>query len=344
MQNEQLEVYAINSGAEAVENMLKYFINLYDQKQLSSGKSIRKRRFIYFDQAFHGRTVFALNITRLQHAPVITKDFEGLIENIEVPFPATDNSQSASWHRQQIETSLRLTEQALQLGGDEIVGIVVEPIQGAGGHRVADKQFFQRLSELAHTYDVYLGFDEVQTAGGQAGSVFAVDLLDLPYPPQGIATGKKFGMGVVYMLYPMQDLGVLDSTWGGSLCDMVRFCQEWKIVEEENLISSVPERAHILVRGLADLANKYPLVLHNVRGMGLYQGFSLRSPYLRDTLLDRALDEEHLLMLGAASDSIRLRPALDITSDEIDKLLCKLDNLLRPLADDAKCLRLNNNP
>jgi L-lysine 6-transaminase len=66
MRNERLEIYTVNSGAEAVENMMKYFINLHDRKR---GRQPGPRRFIYFDQAFHGRTIFALNVTELTHAP-----------------------------------------------------------------------------------------------------------------------------------------------------------------------------------------------------------------------------------------------------------------------------------
>jgi len=63
MRQPRLEVYAVNSGAEAVENMMKYFINLHHQKLKHQGKTPAAGRFIYFDQAFHGRTVFALNVT-----------------------------------------------------------------------------------------------------------------------------------------------------------------------------------------------------------------------------------------------------------------------------------------
>ncbi len=59
------------------------------------------------------------------------------------------------------------------------------------------------------------------------------------------------GNGVLYMLESMHDEGVLDSTWGGSLADMVRFCEEWSIVKRERLIEQVPEKAARLDRVLA---------------------------------------------------------------------------------------------
>jgi L-lysine 6-transaminase len=232
-----------------------------------------------------------------------------------------------------VQQSLQIVEGCLQRYPGEVVGILVEPIQGAGGQRVAPKRFFQGLSELAQQYDVFLGFDEVQTAGGQTGTVFAVDQFDLPYPPQAIATAKKFGNGVMYMLQSMQDQGVLDSTWGGTLADMVRFVQEWKIVRNQRLIEEVPGKARVVVEGLGRLARRFPHHLFNVRGMGLYQGFSLRQPEDSGLLADLALQQEQMFLQGAGPGAIRLRPVLDVTVAEIELMLEKLERCLCRLPD-----------
>ncbi len=164
--------------------------------------------------------------------------------------------------------------------------------------------------------------------GDRQEPFFACDQFDLPYPPQAVATAKKLGNGVVYMLYPMEDRGVLDSTWGGTLADMVRFVQEMKIVREERLIEQVPQKAAVLVEGLNALAQRYPEVMYNVRGLGLYQGFSLRRPEMRQKLLEIALQEEDTLLLGAGTDTIRLRPNLSVTVDDIGLFLQKLERVL----------------
>lgn len=330
MRSDRLELYAVNSGAEAIENMMKYLLNLHDRK---SSARRGARRFIYFDQAFHGRTIFALNVTELSHDPVVTKDFHGLVHgNIQVPFPAIDTDAPASENRFRTDEALRRVERSLREHAGEIVGIVVEPIQGAGGHRVAEKAFFQGLSRLAHDHDVFLGLDEVQTAGGQTGTFFTVDQLELPYPPQAIAAAKKLGNGVVYMLHSMEDEGVLDSTWGGCLADMVRFCQEWRIVREERLIEQVPAKAEALVKRLQELRAEFPQLVSNVRGIGLYQGFSLATPALKSALVARALEQEKLLLLGAGRVSVRFRPNLHVTLQDIDLLAAMLRRLVGGLA------------
>lgn len=154
------------------------------------------------------------------------------------------------------------------------------------------------------------------------------DSFDLPYPPQGIATGKKFANGVIYMYHPMADLGILDSTWGGNLADMVRFCQEMKIVEQDHLIELVPEKTKHLLDGLYSLKEKHPDKIQNIRGMGLYQGFSLKKSEKLNFLVDYALEKEALLLLEAGTDTIRFRPALDVSIKEIVLLTEKLDRCL----------------
>lgn len=329
--NPNLEVYAVNSGAEAVENLLKYLVGKFNAKKLAQGKPITQRRFIYFDQAFHGRTVFALQVTQTID-PVATKDFHGLtgIGNIKLPFPAQDTSEPDALNRQRTDETLRMLEFTLQQMHDELVGIIVEPIQGAGGQRVAEPRFFTELSRLAGAYGVPLAFDEVQTSLGPTGKLFAIDHFELPTPPLAVAVGKKFGCGAVYMAEPLEDIGVLDSTWGGALADMVRVVHEVQIVEDEGLIPAAAVKGERLRAGLQALVEK-GLPIHNVRGMGLYQGFSLNRPDDKGRLIALAREECDLLLLGAGRQSIRTRPNLSVTDPEIDEFLTRLEKALRLL-------------
>ncbi len=323
-----MEVYAVNSGAEAVENMMKYLVAKFNQKKLAEGKVVSHRKFLYFDKAFHGRTVFALGVTQTID-PVATRDFHGLTStgNIKLPFPAYASENTYAENLRHALKALEQVESALSLMADEIVGIIVEPIQGAGGHRVAVKEFFQGLSELAHKYGVYLAFDEVQTGLGATGKMWAIDHFDLPYAPMAIAAGKKFGTGVVYMREPLEDVGVLDSTWGGTLADMVRVVREVEILEEEGLIQRAAENGERLAQGLQKLVDKHA-ILSNVRGLGLYQGVSLDTPERKARLIEVALEQFNLLLLGAGSRSIRTRPNLSVTAEEVDQFLDLLDQAL----------------
>ncbi|MGB8602534.1 MAG: aminotransferase class III-fold pyridoxal phosphate-dependent enzyme, partial [Rhizomicrobium sp.] len=192
------------------------------------------------------------------------------------------------------------------------------------------RRFYRDLSLLCQKYDIAFGLDEVQTSGGQTGEVFCIDNFEVPYPPQAVATAKKFGNGVVYMRNSMKDIGVLDSTWGGTLGDMVRFVHEWQIVEDEKLIAQVPAKTEKLLAGLDDLACRHAGKIANVRGLGLYQGFTVLNG-LKGKLVGTALQQENLLLLGAGMDSIRLRPPLDVSAGDIAQLMGQLDRLLAAL-------------
>lgn len=328
MRSPKLEVYAVNSGAEAVENMMKYLVAMHNAKR----KGHTARRFLYFDKAFHGRTVFALGVTQTID-PVATRDFLGLSGNgnMKLPFPAYDGSRSEEENEAEARRALDQVEGALRLMSEEIVGIVVEPIQGAGGQRVAPPFFFRGLSELAHRYDVYLAFDEVQTGLGATGRMWGLDHFDLPHPPQAVAAGKKFGNGVVYMREPLEDIGVLDSTWGGTLADMVRVVREVEILEEEGLIQRAAENGYRLAKGLRKLVADHPIAT-NVRGLGLYQGLSLDTPERKASAIRVAREEFDLLLLGAGIRSLRTRPNLSVTADEIDEFLVRFDGVLGRIA------------
>jgi L-lysine 6-transaminase len=327
-----VEVYAVNSGAEAVENLMKYFINLYHHRHAGKLRAAANPRFVYFDQAFHGRTVFALNITTLKNDPIATRDFQGIVAgNLQVAFPAHDSRISEADNNARVDAALQTLEAFFKAYAGEIAGVILEPLQGAGGHRLAMPRFYRELSVLCHQYDVPWGLDEVQTSGGQTGAVFCIDLFDVPYPPQAVATAKKFGNGVVYMRNSMEDIGVLDSTWGGALADMVRFVHEWQIVEDEKLIEAVPAKTAPLVAGLEALEKKYPRSVGNVRGLGLYQGFTVPGKGRKARLIEIALQQENLLLLGAGIYSIRLRPPLDVSEADIDALMASLERVLQAL-------------
>ena len=332
MKSDDLEVYVVNSGAEAVENMMKYMVAKYNQKCLVAGKMPGNRRFIYFDRAFHGRTVFALGVTETVD-PVATKDFVGLGMggNIKLPFPSFNSDWTEGENMANASKVLSQLESILQSMSEDIVGLIMEPIQGAGGNRVALPSFFRGLSELCHKYGIYLAFDEVQTGLGPTGKMWAIDHFDLPHRPIAVASGKKWGNGLLYMADTLEDIGILDSTWGGNTADMVRVCREVEIVQQEGLIERAAVNGVLLSDGLKRLVAKYGFT-ENVRGMGLYQGFSLDTDERKAKLVRTAREDHNLLLLGAGNRSIRTRPNLSVTAEEIEQFLGLLDQSLASVA------------
>jgi L-lysine 6-transaminase len=326
MKSGNIDIVCFNSGAEAVENGMKYCVALWYEKNKNSFLSFSEKPcFISFDKAFHGRSVYTLGITDMPHAPHVTNWYKNLsISNIQLPFPAIGETHSYDSFENECIKKLELE---LEKNSQKIAGIITESMQGASGHRVAKPSFFQRMMVLAKKYDVPVIFDEVQVAAGNTGSVFMCDLFDLEYPPTVVCTAKKFGCGVVYFLNPMKNSSILDSTWSGSLVDMVRFVQEMKVVREEKLIEQVPEKSKYLVKILQELQQNYGII-YNIRGAGLYQGFTVRSNELRNWITETALQKENLLLMWAGTNSIRLRPHLHLTLEDIDSMVERLGRVL----------------
>ena len=265
--------------------------------------------------------------------PVATKDFVGLTSggNMKLSFPIYDSEREHEENLKSVERSLEQVESVLRHMAEDIVGIIIEPIQGAGGNRIALPEFFQGLSILAEEYDVYLAFDEVQTGLGATGKMWAIDHFNLPYPPMAVASGKKWGNGLIIMRESLDDIGVLDSTWGGNLADMVRVCHEMKIVKREGLIERAAVTGEQLNAGLKRVIAKFDFA-KNVRGMGLYQGFSLDAPERKARLVKVAREQFGLLLLGAGNRSIRTRPNLSVTAADVDLFLELLERSLAAVA------------
>lgn len=332
-----IDIMCFNSGAEAVENAMKYCISLWHEKNKNNKFfTFVKPCFISFEKGFHGRSVYTLGVTDMPHNTAVTEPYHNLVvENIRVTFPGCDFEGSGDWNDKQIDICIKNIENVLEKNHAKIAGIITEPFLGAGGHIVTKPEFFVKLSELAHKYDVPLIFDEVQSAGGPTGTFFMCDSFNLPWAPTVVCSAKKLATGVVYFLNPLKNPGILDSTWSGSLVDMVRFVQEMKIVEDENLIEKVSLKTYYLVEELKKIKYKHGIIF-NIRGSGLYQGFSVASNELRNWITETALQEENLLLMWAGSASIRLRPHLHVTFEDIDLFIERLDRIINKIPDSMK--------
>ena len=166
----------------------------------------------------------------------------------------------------------------------------------------------QNLRDIADENDIILIYDEVQTGVGVTGKMWAHQHFStgtctnnckcsdsLTAKPDIIAFGKKTQVCGVAASTRFDDVegnvfresSRINSTWGGSLVDMV------------------------------SLQNEFPTLVSNARGKGLYCAFDLPSSEDRDKLANLLLDEGSIL-LGSGNYSIRFRPHLNVTEDDIN--------------------------
>ena len=107
-----------------------------------------------------------------------------------------------------------------------VAAVLVEPIQGEGGVRLASARFMRKLRLLTRIYDVPLVFDEVQTGWGMTGRLWAHELFDLPCPPDVVTWAKKAQNGVLFVSEELatffQEEKKFNTTWEGDSVGMVR--------------------------------------------------------------------------------------------------------------------------
>ncbi|MFW2364960.1 MAG: L-lysine 6-transaminase [Desulforhopalus sp.] len=321
-------VFFIEGGALAVENALKAAFDWKIKKNFSNGiQNEIGSKIIHFRQAFHGRSGYTLSLTNTAD-PRKTQYFPKFdwprITNPKITFPLTDES-----------LNVLITEEQQAIGeikkyiaeeGDDLAGLIIEPIQGEGGDNHFRKEFFMALRELCDQHEILLIFDEVQSGVGLTGKFWAHQHFDVL--PDLISFGKKTQVCGVLASARLDEVtnnvftepSRINSTFGGNLIDMARCSAILKIIEKENLVDNAHHRGKDLLLGLEDLSRDFPAVISNPRGRGLMCAFDLKDSESRDAFRKELVNEK-LLVVGCGKKSIRFRPHLIITAEEIRQTL-----------------------
>ena len=204
-----------------------------------------------------------------------------------------------------------------------VAAVLVEPIQGEGGVRMASARFMRKLRLLTRIYDVPLIFDEVQTGWGVTGRMWAHELFDLPSPPDLVTWAKKAQNGVLFVSEALatffQEEKKFNTTWEGDSVGMVRLIALLDKLDLEQ-VRRTSEHASA---ALSALARDYPEILRNVRGPGLMLGFDVPRADLRDALVDRAF-RRGLVLLAAGERTLRFYPRYDTEPYAIDEAVAVL--------------------
>jgi len=210
-----------------------------------------------------------------------------------------------------------------------VAAVLVEPIQGEGGVRVASARFMRKLRLLTRIYDVPLIFDEVQTGWGMTGRLWAHERFDLPCPPDLVTWAKKAQNGVLFVSEALatffQEEKKFNTTWEGDSVGMVRLIALLDKLDLEQ-IQRTGERAR---SGLEALAREYPEIVKRVRGAGVMLGFDVQRTDLCDALLDRAF-RRGLILLPGGERTIRFYPRYDNEPSATDEAL----SILRAAIED----------
>lgn len=330
-------LFFIEGGAPAVENALKTSFDWKVRKNLKNGKGEKGYRVIYFEEAFHGRTGYALSLTstfdkrKTMYFPRF--DWPKVI-NPKLTFPLNEENLNETIRKE--EEAISQIEDAIERYPDDIAALIIEPIQGEGGDNHFRGEFLKKLREICDKYDMMYIVDEIQTGMGLTGKLWCHQHFD--FKPDILCFGKKTqvcGIMVGKRVDEVEDnvfkvSSRINSTFGGNLTDMVRCTKYLEVMEKEHLVENAEKQGKVLLKGLQDLQERYPDKVSNARGRGLMCAFDLPSTKLREEAKKR-IYENGVLILGCGEKSIRLRPPLVIGREEIEEGLSIIESVLKRL-------------
>ncbi len=316
-------LFFISGGTLAVENGLKVAFDWKVQKNFMKGyKEEKGQQVIHFNQAFHGRSGYTLSLTNTEINKIkyFPKFNWPRIINPKIKFPIEENLAEI----ENLETqAINQIYAAIKNNKDDIAVIIIEPVQGEGGDNFFRKEFFVKLREIADENEILLMFDEVQTGFGLTGKFWASEYY---VQPDIISFGKKAQACGIMVSDRIDDVeencfrksSRINSTWGADLTDMVRSKHIMRIIKEENLVENSCNNGKYLLKQLLNIQKEFPALVTNARGLGLMCSFDLHSGQIRNNFKNTCYSEG-LIILGCGQNSIRFRPALNITKQELDE-------------------------
>jgi len=291
------KVFFCNSGAEAVETAIKLV------RRWAGGR----HEIIVMERSFHGRTIGALSATGQSK---YQQGFEPLLPGfVHVPFNDLDAVQKA------------VTPQTC--------AVMVEPIQGEGGVRVASEEFLKGLRRLCDEHRLLLIFDEVQSGMGRTGQWFG-------YQHSGVepdilllakALGGGFPIGAVVAKGSIKDVltpGTHATTFGGSPLGCACILAVFEAIEKQELLARVNALSPAIFKRLTTLARRVPII-RDVRGRGFMIGIELT---VDGRPIVDACRAKRLLINCTQETVLRLLPAMTITKAQLDRALSILEEVL----------------
>ena len=221
----------------------------------------------------------------------------------------------------------------------KLAAFIAEPIQGVGGFITPPREYFKEVAGIVRKYGGLFICDEVQTGWGRTGGkMFGIEQWDVEPDimtfAKGMANGVPVGGTITRPEIADSVKGLSLSTFGGNPVTSAAALATIEVIESEGLVANAADRGRQLRDGLEGLREKYPLI-GDVRGMGLMQAIEMVGP-------DKAPSPEAVARLfeltkrnglligkgGLMGNVIRVTPALNVTKDQVDEALERLDRSL----------------
>lgn len=309
-------VFFCNSGAEANEGAIK-LARKYAHKVLE----IEKPMILTAHASFHGRTLATITATG---QPKYQKDFDPLMPGFHyVPY-----------------NDIRAVENAitdLDEGNQRVAAIMMEALQGEGGVRPGELDYFLRLRKICDETGILLILDEVQVGMGRTGKYWGYENLgiepDIFTSAKGLAGGIPIGAMMCKKFCDLFQPGDHASTFGGNPFACAVALTVGQTLERENILQNVQQRGEQLRTRLRAIAHRFPHLIGEVRGWGLINGMELKAEIgLTSVDVVKASMDRGLLLVPAGPKVVRFVPPLIVSAEEIDRAAQALESAIASLA------------
>jgi len=298
------KAFICNSGAEANEAAIKL------ARMYGHGKGVEIPTIIVMEKSFHGRTMATLTATGNRK---VQAGFEPLLGGfVRVPYNDVNAVVQIAEHNQ------------------NVVAILVEPVQGEGGIQIPGANYLRELRSLCDAHGWLLMLDEVQTGIGRTGTWFAFQQAGIVPDVMALAKGLGGGFPIGACLARGAAAEVFKpgnhgSTFGGNPLACAAALATLATIEEQDLCRNAAEMGEYIRTSLMDqLAGVAGVV--QVRNAGLMVGIELNKPCAE--MVKRAL-EQGLLINVTADSVVRLLPPLIMNRDEAAQLVTMLSKLIK---------------
>ena len=295
-------VFFCNSGAESIECAIKMI-----RRHFYTKGEKEKNRIITFSGAFHGRTIATISAAAKQK----------YLEGFEPKLEGFDNVEFGN---------IEAVKNAIT---KNTAAILIEPIQGEEGIKVADKQFIQNLRKVADENNLLLAFDEVQCGMSRTGYLHAYEyyetIPDIISIAKSVAGGFPLGACLATKNAASgMTTGVHGTTYGGNPLAMSVASAVLNEISNQDFLQNVRKVGAELKSSLQNLQKQYPDVISEIRGVGLMLGIKINENFENNTIVERFI-ANNLLTVPANGNVIRLLPPLIITSDHVKEAIIKIE-------------------
>jgi acetylornithine/N-succinyldiaminopimelate aminotransferase len=302
-----------NSGAEALEATIK----MARRYHFANGQPERFR-IITFEGAFHGRTLATIAAGGQKR---YLEGFGPKVEGFDqVPF---DDDKA-------LEAAIT----------PETAAILIEPIQGEGGVRVVPNERLRKLRRLCDDKGLLLLLDEVQTGIGRTGKLFAYEWSGITPDIMAIAKGIGGGFPMGACLATAEaakgmTAGSHGTTFGGNPLAMAVGNAVLNMVLAPGFLDHVRRMSLLAKQRLAELKDRHPAVIAEIRGEGLLLGLRLHVP---NADFVTAAFEQRLLTIAAGDNVVRLLPPLIIEEGDLAEALSRLDAACETMEEQMRAI------